>query len=291
MVQSKKQVKNLFSVDFEEWYTSAYLRHDIKDDNNKKSIISTSTIPILELLKKHNTTATFFVIGSVAEKNPEVIEKIHSEGHEIASHGYSHKPLFWLTKEDFEDEVNKTNRILYKITKEKVRGFRAPYFSIDKKHSWGIDVLRKNGFYYDSSIFPAKTPLYGEPDAPTVPYKPSQNNILIHDEKSDFVEYPMTVYKFIGKTYGIPLCGGFYGRALPVQITKFLAQKINAKGQSLNFYFHPWETDSNTPRIDVSLKKRFITYYGINSYLKKIESLLKSFDFESFRDNYEREWK
>jgi len=280
--------KNLISVDFEEWYTSAYLRHHVKKET---SMIKEATRPILDLFEKHNTTATFFVIGSVAEKHPDAIEEIQDRGHEIASHGYSHKPLFWISKDEFREEVKKTNKILRNITKEKVIGFRAPYCSIDRKRSWGIDVLRQEGFKYDSSIFPIKTPLYGAPGAPFSPYKPSRKDIYKHDESEKLVEYPLTIYKAFGGILNIPICGGFYGRILPAGLIKTLAKKLNRKGQPLNFYFHPWETHTGTPRLDVSFKNKLITYTGMIGYLRKIEHLLNNLSFECFRDNYERNYR
>ena len=282
-------MKNLISIDFEEWYTSAYLRHHVPKEE-ESPMIKEAVRPVLKLFEKHNTTATFFVIGSVAEKHPEIIEEINGSGHEIASHGYSHKPLFWISKEELSEEVQKTNKILEKISKEKVIGFRAPYFSIDRKRSWGLDVLKKEGFSYDSSIFPAKTPLYGAPGAPLKPYKPSRKDIYKHDESEKLVEYPLTVYKAFGGILNIPICGGFYGRMLPAGMIKSLAKNLNRKGQPLNFYFHPWETYEKTPRLDVSLKNRFITYTGMKGYLKKINYLLKNLSFECFRDNYERDY-
>jgi len=237
-----------------------------------------SLYPLLELLDKHNTKATFFVLGAVAEKYPQLIEEIYKKGHEIASHAYSHTTLYELGREGFEEEIKKSINILGKY---KPIGFRAPSFSINNSTKWAFEILEKYGFKYDSSIFPIKTMLYGVPDAPLYIYKPSNDDISKHDPNGKIIEVPLTVFRFLGKN--VPIAGGFYLRVFPLWFLRFGIRKVN-KEQSAIIYIHPWETHSQTIRLKIPLFPRFITYYGINYALEKFEVLLKEFKFKSIRE-------
>jgi polysaccharide deacetylase family protein (PEP-CTERM system associated) len=237
--------------------------------------------PVLELLDKYETRATFFVLGIVAEKHPGIVAEIHSRGHEIASHAYSHKTLYELGEVGFEEEIGKSSRLLESITGERPIGFRAPSFSIDNSTKWAFKVLTKYGFKYDSSIFPVKTMLYGIPNAPSEPYKPSMDDVARHDPEGDIIEFPLAVLK-LGRN--IPVAGGFYMRVLPLWFVKFAIRRVN-RARPAVIYLHPWELYPLTPRLKgVPLFPRFVTYHGINSGLKKTEGLLDNFEFKPLRD-------
>jgi polysaccharide deacetylase family protein (PEP-CTERM system associated) len=276
---------HLLSVDLEDWHTSGYLREYVKQHNYVDQM-EDSTLPILDLFAKKNVTATFFTLGSVAGKHPALIKKIHAAGHEIASHGYSHIPLWDLTPEAFHKEITKTNKILEDITGKKVKGFRAPYCSLQHSTAWSLDILEAEGFTYDSSIFPMRTNLYGVNNAPTGIYRISSANIIRDDPNAKLKEIPFTVFRkgFIK----IPCTGGIYGRILPAKVLKIVLGKV-AKQRPLNFYFHPWETYPGTPRIPVPLFHKTISYYNTKSYLKKIEGILASFAFTSFEHFFARQ--
>ncbi|NOQ55325.1 MAG: DUF3473 domain-containing protein [Nanohaloarchaea archaeon] len=266
---------NALSVDLEDWYHPELL----KTKERQRPQIKESVAPILNLLDKYNTKATFFVLGNVAENNPNLIKKIKAQGHEIASHGYNHKSLKQITAEEFEKDIMKSKNILKKITGEYPIGYRAPTFSIDNNTKWAIDILEKQGFLYDSSIFPTKTHLYGVPDAPLNPYYPSRDDISRERrDKKGIIEFPMTVLPL--KFYNLPTSGGFYLRLLPNQIIKAGIKNRNKKGFPAMLYIHPWETYSKTPRIRHGLISDFINYHGIDYALDKLESLLTSFKFK-----------
>lgn len=270
-------MNNALVIDLEHWYSPELLKGYLPKnliDQDKESVM-----PILDLLEKYNVKATFAVLGSVAEKNSELIKDIYSRGHEIASHGYSHKMLHELGKEGFEEEIKKSVELLSSITGEQPIGFRAPSFSIDNSTKWAFEILEKYGFEYDASIFPVKTMLYGEPNAPLSIYKPSKENVTKHDPKGNITEFPMTVLK-LGKN--IPLAGGFYMRITPLWILILGLKLVNKKRPSI-LYIHPWEFYPGTPRFNLPLFSRFITYYGINSNMSKLESLLRKFRFTSVR--------
>jgi polysaccharide deacetylase family protein (PEP-CTERM system associated) len=232
------------------------------------------------LLNKYDTNATFFILGKLAEKYPELIKEIAKNGHEIGSHSYSHKTLHELGMKNFENEVKKTNGILKSIIGKSPIGFRAPTFSIDNTNKWALDILAKNGYMYDSSVFPVKTNLYGVPDAPVFSYCPSKDNITVHDPNGPIIEFPLSVIK-IGKN--IPIAGGFYLRLFPISILKYAINRVNMR-RSVVIYMHPWEMYSLTQKVSLPLTSRFITYYGVNSAFSKLEHLLKKFSFSPIKE-------
>jgi peptidoglycan-N-acetylglucosamine deacetylase len=273
-------LKAILSVDLEDWDTSAYLREYVACGDICPKIIE-STYPILELFEKKNIKATFFVLGIIAEKYPSLIRDIAQMGHEIASHGYSHTPLWNLTAESFKEELIKTNLIVGAIIGKKPLGFRAPYASLDASTAWAVDILKQEGFKYDSSIFPVATPLYGAPGAPFCGYRISSKNIYENDPASEIMEVPFTVCNF--GLIEIPCTGGFYGRIIPLPILKYLFKVVN-KDRPVNFYFHPWETFAGIPKIKAPAFSRFVSYFNIKNYLRKIEYLLDYIECISFRE-------
>ncbi len=272
-------MKNALNIDLEDWYHPEFVRKQIT--GNPKSQIVDSTNQILKLLDKYNVKATFFILGNVAKKNPELIKKIYKKGHEIASHGMSHNPLWELDYSKFDKELKDFKKLIRKILGNNIKifGFRAPTFSIDNTTKYGIKCLINNQYRYDSSIFPVKTHIYGLKNAPYTIYKPNLNDLSQKDNNSNIIEFPLTILKF--SKIKIPISGGFYLRIFPYFILKLLLRRINSKKRPFIIYFHPWETYFKTPKIrNISFRNYFITYYGINNCLKKIESLLQDFEFE-----------
>lgn len=245
----------------------------------RTDLVYESTRPLLGLLDKYNIKATFFVLGMLAEKYPELIEDIYHRGHEIASHAYSHRSLYDLGKLGFEEEIIKSKKILDKYNPI---GFRAPSFSIDNETRWAFQILKKHGFKYDSSIFPIKTMLYGVPGAPLCIYRPWKEDVSRHDSNGEITEFPLTVME-IGR-FNLPISGGFYLRILPLQLLKRCLHRVNEE-RPVVLYVHPWETYPGIPQIkNISPFSRFITYYGINNALAKLESILNEFKFNTIRD-------
>ncbi len=269
---------NALSIDLEDYYHPELVRKHIATIEPR---ITESAGKILSLLNKYNVKATFFILTDVAKKNPALIKRIHAEGHEIASHGSTHTPLWDLTPEAFEQELKDSRYTITQILGPEVdmKGFRAPTFSLDNKTKFALPILFSNGFTYDTSIFPAKTPLYGVPDAPCKLYKVDENDVAKEKQGGILIEFPLTVYRKFG--ISIPISGGFYLRAIPYFLLKRLLKATNKKGHPFVIYFHPWEIDPQTPRIKtISLKNQLITYYGINDALQKIEKLLNDFQFQ-----------
>ncbi|RJS71849.1 DUF3473 domain-containing protein [Methanophagales archaeon] len=279
-------MQNAFTVDLEDWYHPEFVTKFVPA-HLRKDQVEDAVKPLLQLLNKYNVSATFFVVGEVAERHPELIEKIYEEGHEVASHGYSHKRLHELGKEKFEEDIRKSTTILESLIKEKIIGFRAPSYSIDQDTIWALDILENLGYKYDSSVFPLrfrKKSLYGIRNAPLYPYSPSKEDITKEsdDKNRKIIEFPLSVVKFAGVK--IPVAGGAYLRLFPPQFIILAIKKINKEKRPAIIYVHPWETYEKTPRIKLPFPHGQITYYGINSALKKVESLLKNFKFGTVRN-------
>ncbi|MGI0011659.1 MAG: polysaccharide deacetylase family protein [Nitrosopumilaceae archaeon] len=269
------KIKNIMSVDLEDYYCD--LPFDVW--NSYESRVIENTRVILELFDRYKVTATFFTLGYIAEKHPELIEEIVSKGHEIASHSYSHKDIRKITPEEFETDLVKSIQILRKVSGEKITGFRAPFFSIDKTNLWAFKVIKKH-LQYDSSIFPTKTPLYGIPDAPRYCYNMSETNPLAEDHAGKFVELPMATLR-VPLLGNIPIAGGFHMRFLPLALLKFGIKKINKNGFFTTCYIHPKDLDPQMPRIP---EYSWYYYWGLNDAKRKFESLLKNFVFSSIRE-------
>lgn len=273
-------MKNAISIDLEDWYHPELVRKHIH--GNPASQIIASTSRILTLLDKYNVKATFFILGEVANRVPDLIREIFYRGHEIASHGMTHLPLWELDYQLLDAELKTFKELIQGILKKKIaiQGYRAPTFSLSQRTRFGLKCLIENQFQYDSSIFPVKTPLYGDNKAPDRIYRPNLLNIRIEDPSSKIIEFPMTIIK-IGPIK-LPISGGFYFRVLPYFLLKFMLKFINRKLQKpFLIYFHPWETNPNTPNIrKIGFINSIITYFGINKSLNKIEKLLKDFEFQ-----------
>ena len=262
------------SVDLEDYYCDLPFNEWGKYEERVKKI----TRKILNLFEENNVNATFFTLGYIAEKYPELIEEIQSKGHEIASHGYHHLDLRKITKSDFENDLKKSIDILERISNEKIIGFRAPFFSINKKNLWVFEILEKY-MKYDSSIFPVKTPLYGIPDAIHYHHKISSENPLEENKDGTLLEIPPLVIK---TPFGnIPAAGGFHLRFFPIQMMNFAINKMNKKGFPATCYIHPKDFDEDMPRIK---EYNWYYYWGLKNSFQKFESLIKKFEFSSVRD-------
>ncbi len=263
------------TVDLEDYFCD--LDFDLWE-NYESRIMKTTTV-LLNLFKKYKVSATFFTLGYIAEQFPELIEKIVQNGHEIASHSYSHLDIRKATEEQFESDLVKSISILEKTSGEKIRGFRAPFFSINQDTFWALNIIRKY-MKYDSSIFPVRTTLYGIPNAPRTIYRPSQNNPLVNDDKENFLELPPTTHT-IPVIGNIPIAGGFYLRFWPYRYIKSGIKKINKSGNPAICYIHPKDLDPQMPKLP---QYNWTFYYGLRSSLKKFENLLLDFKFESVRE-------
>lgn len=263
--------KLFFTVDVEDWFQvenfKDYIEQSSWDELELRVVENTNRV--LNLLKEQNCLATFFVLGWIAERCPNLVRKISELGHEIASHGYDHDLVYDLTPDKFRDDVRKSKEILESITGKKIRGYRAPSFSITE---WGLNILKEEGYIYDSSVFDVEMhDRYSSLSLDLV----GEGYIKRIDE--DFFEVPITTYDILGKK--IPWGGGGYFRLMPYSIFKYGLKASIEKNAGGCFYSHPWEYDPTQPKMKkVKPLYKFRHYVGLKSMETKINRLLSEFD-------------
>ena len=268
---------NLLGIDFEDWFHPQLVQPYVKNIKHEPTMFK-GLDKIIELLRTTETSATFFVVGKLLEENPEILDKIIENGHEIGFHTMNHDRIDTDEfKENFTDEI----QTFSKLTNKKSKGFRAPTFSLNKSSSWIIDSLGKSNYTYDSSVVPVKTELYGIPDAGIRPYRISSKSIEKDDESGRIIEFPILVTKFLGKK--IPAGGGFYLRTLPSRIIKNAINNYQKQKIPATFYIHSWElTPEYMPKIKLPTKENFVTFHNINKAFGKMKKILEEFEFTTF---------
>ena len=268
---------NLLGIDFEDWFHPQLVQPYVKNIKHEPTMFK-GLDKIIELLRTTETSATFFVVGKLLETNPEILDKIIENGHEIGFHTMNHDRIDTNEfKENFTNEI----QTFSKLTNKRSKGFRAPTFSLNKSSSWIIDSLGKSNYTYDSSVVPVKTELYGIPDAGIRPYRISSKSIEKDDESGRIIEFPILVTKFLGKK--IPAGGGFYLRTLPSRIIKNAINNYQKQKIPATFYIHSWElTPEYMPKIKLPTKENFVTFHNINKAFGKMKKILEEFEFTTF---------
>lgn len=271
---------NAMTVDVEDYFhVSAFAGQvDIKDWGDRFPLrVEASTRKTLDLFAKHNVKATFFILGWVAERCPDLIKDIAAQGHEIACHGYAHQRATQQDRETFTQDVARCKNFLEQLTGQKVVGYRAPSFSFDTTNEWAFDVLRELGFTYSSSTYPVKHDLYGVPDWPR----------FKHERPEGITEVPIPT-TYLGKR-SIPIGGGGYFRLYPYALSnKLIHRFIDTEQQPYSFYFHPWELDPDQPRMEgAPLKSRFRHYLNLHRMESRLSRLLTDFRWSTMKDAYQ----
>ena len=265
--------QNILSIDVEEILHAEY----VKDSGEIDGYRSVENIElILDLLNEFDISATFFIVGEIVQSYPNLLKLIEAQGHEVSFHGWSHKPLWELDEESFRMELGR----FLELHPDCI-GYRAPSFSLDEKTEWALHVLDEEGFIYDSSIFPVKTPLYGVSEAPLIPYQPSKLDFT-RESSSGVWEFPLLTYSLFG--IRIPAAGGFYLRFMPTLIHKAIKSR-NSSGFPAIIYVHSWELDPETPKYKLGLYRSFVTYYNTEKTYRLLHDLLTKYNFTSF-ENY-----
>ncbi len=273
---------NILGIDFEEWFHPELIQQSLTTEKKSFEIVK-GMDKILEFLRKHETNATFFMVGEILKSFPDLLDKILDNGHEIGFHTMYHSRL---DSPNFQEKFSEELEEFAILTNNKSKGFRAPTFSLNQKSSWAIDVLEEYGYLYDSSIVPAKSNMYGNPNAPKNPYKISSDSLEKDNPNGKLVEFPLMVTKFLGKT--IPAGGGFYLRTLPFSITKKAIREYDEQKIPGVFYIHSWElTPEYMPKVKLSIKNNFITYHNLNKVSKRMSNLLSTFQFTSFEKYFQ----
>ena len=268
--------KNAFSVDVEDYFHVSAFESVVERSEweSLPSRVVQNTMRMLDILSKNNVTATFFVLGWVAERYPELVREIANAGHEVASHGYSHRKIYNQDRDTFAAEVRRAKALLEDCVGISVLGYRAASFSITRDSLWALDVLVEEGFVYDSSIYPIWHDNYGIPGAER---KPSR---LTTPMGYQIAELPLSTYRILGVP--IPVGGGGYFRLYPYWLTHWLLNSIASKGTPVNFYCHPWELDTEQPKFETApWRSRFRHYNNIGKFESRLTRLLQDFEFTS----------
>jgi polysaccharide deacetylase family protein (PEP-CTERM system associated) len=239
--------------------------------------VQINTRRILDLLDGVTVKATFFVLGWVAEREPDLVREIRDRGHELACHSFAHRLVYAMTRQEFREDVRRAKAAIEDAAGVAVVGYRAPTFSIVRRSIWALDVLAEEGFEYDSSIFPIHHDRYGMPRAPRFPHL-----VRVAGDRM-LAEFPMTTLT-VGGTR-LPFSGGGYFRLLPYRVIHSAIRWINAREhQPALVYLHPWELDPGQPRLDIRGLSRFRQYVNLSTTESKLRRLLANFTFGPARD-------
>lgn len=269
---------NMMTVDVEDYFhVSAFDEVVPRRDWDKMEYrVEASTERLLALFDEAGVSATFFVLGWVGARSPQLVARIAAAGHEIASHGFAHRLVYELAPDEFRADVRKSKQILEDAAGCEVQGYRAPSFSVTRRSLWALDVLIDEGFRYDSSIFPIHHDRYGIPVSPRAPY-------TIRTGAGSLVEIPASTLAL--GSFNLPIAGGGYFRILPYQWTRWGMARLNrTERRPAIFYLHPWEIDADQPRLYPSALGRFRHYRNLDQTERRLRTLLRDFAFASIRD-------
>ena len=266
-------ILNAFTVDVEDYYqVSAFAdRIDRRQWDRFESRVVANTHRVLRLLDRCHTRGTFFILGWVADRHPDLVRDIQRSGHEIGCHSYSHRLIYQMTPEEFRADLRRASESIGTITGGEIIAYRAPSFSITKQSLWALDILIEEGFRHDSSIFPVHHDRYGIPGAP-------RHLHVIDRPAGQLQEFPPTVCKF--GPLNIPVSGGGYFRLFPYWFTDYGLSRVNRREQQPGmFYIHPWELDPDQPRLPGTWRSRFRHYQNLKTTEVKLEKLLRRFSW------------
>lgn len=265
----REPITNALTIDVEDYFqVSAFAPYIPRSHwDSRPCRVERNVDRILQLLAERRTKATFFTLGWIAERYPQVVRHIVDDGHELASHGYGHERASDLDEAAFFADIDTSRKLLQDLSGQPVLGYRAPSFSIGEKNLWAFDSLLRAGYRYSSSIYPIRHDHYGMPDAPR----------FAHEVRDGLLEIPVTTACVFERNW--PASGGGYFRLMPYAVSRWLLERVNRRdGQAAIFYFHPWEIDAEQPRVPgISLKARFRHYLNLHRTEARIRRLLDDF--------------
>lgn len=262
-------ITNALTIDVEDYFqVSAFAPCIARSEwDSRECRVERNVERIMALLDRHQVKATFFTLGWIAERYPELVREMARRGHEVASHGYAHQRASDQSRADFLDDITRAKVILESLSGQAVRGYRAPSFSIGTGNLWAFDCLAEAGYRYSSSIYPIKHDHYGIPDAPR----------FMHEVRPSLAEIPATTIRAFSRNW--PASGGGYFRLMPYALSRRLLRRVNEQDKAAAvFYFHPWELDPQQPRVaGASAKARFRHYLNLNLMEARLDRLLGDF--------------
>jgi polysaccharide deacetylase family protein (PEP-CTERM system associated) len=257
---------NFLTLDIEDWYHANYENLNISDYEDLDSNLEQSVVRLLDIAEENKVKTTCFVVGKLAEKHPNLVRRIHSGGHEVACHSYSHKQVYKMTPEEFEEDTRKCKKILEDITESKIYGYRAPSWSFkEESNRWTYQILEDLDFKYSSSVFPGKTFLYGIKDTPKEIHYPTIDN-----KQSNILEFPVTTVK-LGLTDM-----SLHFRLFPQNYIQQKITKLNQRDIPAMLYLHPREIDLNQPKLPLPKHLSLIHYWGIKNCESKFQKVVSS---------------
>ena len=268
---------NALSIDVEDYFQVSAFEHaiDRKSWDSLEHRVARNMDRIFDIFSGANVKATFFILGWVAERYPDIVRKIIQNGHELASHGYGHQRVSDLSRDQFKQDLIHAKQILEDISGCLIKGYRAPSYSIGKANIWALEVLAETGHEYSSSIYPVKHDHYGYPGAPRFAFK---------DEKTGLIEIPITTMQVFSRLF--PAGGGGFFRFYPYALSKWAINRVNSSDrQPAVFYLHPWELDPQQPRQkNISSKSRFRHYLNLDKTESRLIRLLSDFEWGKIDD-------
>ncbi len=275
--------RNAMSVDVEDWFQVQAFADVISrgEWNSLPQRVEANTDRLLETFATRAVRATFFTLGWVAERHPSLVRRIIAAGHELASHGYSHEPVYAIGQDRFRADIQRAKRAIEDAAGAAVVGYRAPTFSVSTRSTpWAHPILEEEGYRYSSSIFPIHHDAYGDAGAPRGPFWPQADGI---------VELPMTTVRLLRRN--LPCSGGGWFRLLPYAIVRTALRRVNTvDGRPAVFYVHPWEVDPDQPRVKAAGRlARFRHYTGLYSTRRKLERVLQDFVWSRMDDVFAAE--
>ncbi len=268
---SEARITNALTIDVEDYFqVSAFAPYiDRQDWDQRPCRVERNMARILAMLDAGQTKATFFTLGWIAERYPQLVREIVTNGHELASHGFGHQRASELSEAAFFNDIDRAKRLLEDLSGQAVKGYRAPSFSIGQGNLWAFDCLQRAGYQYSSSIYPIAHDHYGMPDAPR----------FAHQVRDGLLEVPVSTVRWQGRNW--PSSGGGYFRLMPYALSRWLLQRINREDQQAAiFYFHPWEIDPEQPRVaGINAKTRFRHYLNLGRMEARLQRLLGDFQW------------
>jgi polysaccharide deacetylase family protein (PEP-CTERM system associated) len=270
-------VVNAMSIDVEDYFQVSAFDRVVQRSlwDRMESRVVANTDRLLAMFDEFSVKSTFFVLGWVAERHPDLVRRIAASGHEVASHGYGHRLIYEQTPADFREDVRRAKRLLEDIAGAGVDGYRAPSYSVTAQSLWALDVLIEEGHTYDSSIFPIRHDRYGMPDAPRHPH-------VISRAAGQLAEAPPSTVRWA--SMNLPVAGGGYFRLLPYWWTKWGIARINrTENLPAIFYLHPWEVDPDQPRLPATGLSRFRHYRHLGKTEARLRRLMTDFRFAPVR--------
>lgn len=262
------------TIDVEDWFHAANLGIPRGRWDGMPSRVERNVTRILELLSHHDTLATFFVLGWVADRCPEMVKQIHTHGHEVASHGYWHRPVHRSSAKAFADDLQRSIRAIEQAGVCRPIGYRAPSYSIDARVPWAFNVIQDQGFLYDSSIYPARA-IHGR-------YGMAGGQLRPHLVRPGLWEFPLPTLSILGRRF--PAATGGYLRSFPLVLTVWAIEQNVRRGIPVVVNVHPWELDQEQPRINAPIRKKVLHYTGLRSTFRKLEHLVRRFEFGRLGD-------